>query len=265
MKRLLVVLAVSTVALSACDAQRAYDSTKVGQFAGVVEVRWVGADTFLFVPDEKDPFRFTAPDGKVIQPQPIYTDGGSIPRIFWSVPGYSPWALGPAYVIHDWLFMAHHCQTQGYTATTFEDSARIMAEAIKTLMEAGKVHKDVPLFASVVAAVKTPFAQNIWKSENACDLPPRAYAYGTAGEASAVAKEETAVLQKDLAKIAGEGVATVSAARKRELDDKAMLLRSKVDSTQRLATAVAARAANAPATTTLLRIDVGKMPTRNPQ
>jgi hypothetical protein len=260
MKRLLWVLAVGTVTLSACDGQRAYDGTGVGKFAGAVELRWLGADRFLFVPDENDPLRFTGPDGKVYQPQPIYTDGGSIPRIFWSVPGYSPWALGPAYVIHDWLFMAHHCQTQGYTTTTFEDSARVMAESIKTLMETNKVHKDVRLFWSVVTAVKTSFAENIWKSPNACDLPPKAFAYGTAGEARALLCDKLAAFQKDLDKVQRESsTGTVSAARKQELDGKAALLRRQLDSNQRLVAAIGARPSGAPAATTLLKFDVKQM------
>jgi hypothetical protein len=263
MKRLLVILAVSTVALAGCPGQRAYDSTGVGEFAGAVELRWLGADKFLFVPDENNPLRFTAPDGTVYQPQPIYTDGGSIPRIFWSVPGYSPWALGPAYVIHDWLFMAHHCQTQGYTTTSFDDSARIMAEAIKTLMETNKVHKDVRLFWSVVSAVKTPFAGNIWE-KGECDLPPKVFAYGTAGEASALLRDRLTAFRKDLDKMQRESAGTVSATRKQELEGKAALLRSQLDSTQRLAAAIAARAPSAPAATTLQKFDVEQMPAPNP-
>lgn len=212
MKRVLAVVAVSTVALAGCPAQRAYEKTGVGKFAGAVELRWVGADKFLFVPDEKNRFRFTAPDGRVYQPQPIYTDGGSIPRVFWSVPGYSPWALGPAYVIHDWIFMAHHCKTPGYEATTFEDSHRVMAESIKTLTEERPEYKDATLFWSVVSAVKTRFASTIWE-KGECDLPPRAFAYGTAGEAVALLREKLAALHKDLDKVERGSAATVSTAR----------------------------------------------------
>jgi hypothetical protein len=42
-----------------------------------------------------------------IVPETMYTDGGSVPQILWGIPGLSPWALGPAYIIHDWIFLVH--------------------------------------------------------------------------------------------------------------------------------------------------------------
>lgn len=112
----------------------------------------------------------------------MYTDGGSIPRIFWWVPGYSPWGIGPAYIIHDWLFAAHHCSAAGYEQVHLEDSARILGEAIKTLMETHAVPKDETVFFNVVEAVKSSIAEHIWDS-GGCDLPPDAVVYGTAATA----------------------------------------------------------------------------------
>src|SRR6266851_6434044 len=72
-----------------------------------------------------------------IVPGLMYTDGGSIPRVFWSVPGLSPWAFGPAYIVHDWLFVVHRCHWPAppeVQAITFEQSAQILAEVGKSLV-----------------------------------------------------------------------------------------------------------------------------------
>src|SRR5262249_41845045 len=45
-----------------------------------------------------------------IVPEDMFTTGGSVPRVFCSIPGLSPWGLGPAYIIHDWLFFVHRCK-----------------------------------------------------------------------------------------------------------------------------------------------------------
>lgn len=181
--------------LAGCSAHRAYEHTGVGQFDGVVEIRWLRPDRFLFVPKPDSPLRFKTADGQVLEPKAMYTDGGSIPRIFWSVPGYSPWGIGPAYIIHDWIFMAHHCGTAGYEQVDFEDSARILGESIKSLMEANIVPKDEAVFFNVVAAVKSPIAKRIWQ-KGECDLPPDAVAYGTAGDAREALLRQAAIMDQ---------------------------------------------------------------------
>jgi hypothetical protein len=100
-----------------------------------------------------------------IVPETMYTDGGSIPRIFWSIPGLSPWALGPAYVIHDWLFLVHRCHRPAppeVAAITFEQSAQILAEVGKALVDAGLI-KDNKL-EEIVWAIRTKYARDIWDS-----------------------------------------------------------------------------------------------------
>jgi hypothetical protein len=81
---------------------------------------------------------FMAASGKWIVPEDIFTDGGSIPRIFWSIPGLSPCGLGLAYVIHDYLFVVHRCGWAAppeVTQITFEQSVEILAEVGKALIE----------------------------------------------------------------------------------------------------------------------------------
>lgn len=65
------------------------------------------------------------------------TDGGSIPGILHGNMKYSPWGYGLGYIIHDWLFVAHKCEYQPGDDVIFADSARVLGEAIKTLMETG--------------------------------------------------------------------------------------------------------------------------------
>jgi hypothetical protein len=101
----------------------------------------------------------------------MYTDGGSIPRLLWSVPGFSPWGYGPAYIVHDWLFAAKHCADPAYAWVTFDDSARALGESIKTLMEQDIARKSPELLYLIVEAVKTPIAHDLWE-HGACMVPP---------------------------------------------------------------------------------------------
>src|SRR5690606_5142581 len=101
-------------------------------------------------------------DGRQLVPQRMVTDGGSIPRLFWSIPGYSPWGFGPAFIIHDWVFQAHHCNSPDEAWVTFPDSARILGEGIKYLMVAGHAPEDPTTFSAIVSAVGSPIAKNLW-------------------------------------------------------------------------------------------------------
>ncbi len=77
--------------------------------SGTLLIQWVDGQNFIYVPDPHDPLRFRSRDSRDVVPKRMYTDGGSIPRLFWSVKGFSPWGYGPAYVLHDWLFHEHRC------------------------------------------------------------------------------------------------------------------------------------------------------------
>ncbi len=81
-----------------------------GTLSGKLVVQWVAENRFIYRPDAADPLRFRRPNGQEIVPQEIFTDGGSIPPVFWSLPGFSPWGYGPAYIVHDWLFQQHRCR-----------------------------------------------------------------------------------------------------------------------------------------------------------
>ena len=149
-----------------------------GFLKGHVLIRWYSQDKFIFIPDEKNPFSFRPSffrGSHDIVPGLMYTDGGSVPQVLWGIPGLSPWALGPAYVIHDWIFLVHRCNLPAppeVKAITFQQSAQILAEVGKSLVEANLI-KDNKL-EEIVWAVRTKYAESLWNqppTENDCKPP----------------------------------------------------------------------------------------------
>ena len=72
------------------------------------------------------------------------------------IPGLSPWALGPAYIIHDWIFLVHRCNLPAppeVKAITFPQSAQILAEVGKALVDANLISDD--RLEEIVWAVRT--------------------------------------------------------------------------------------------------------------
>lgn len=159
--RQLVVLMILPLCTSC--AWIAYEKTGKGEFVGDLDVRWDAPDCFIYVPSNTNPLRFTASDKKVITPMKMYTDGGSVPRILWGIPGLSPWGYAPAYIVHDWLFEAHHQDNPDYRDITFDRSAELLAEGIKTLMEnRTDVPRNETILWAIYEAVKTPIAKSLW-------------------------------------------------------------------------------------------------------
>lgn len=249
-------MVLSALMLAGCFAHHAYENSSTGRFEGVVDIRWLKPDRFLYVPNRTNPLRFTTTDGRLFEPKPMYTDGGSVPRLLWSVPGYSPWGMGPAYIIHDWLFMAHHCSTPDYDQVSFDESARVMGVAIKTLMENDIVPKDETLFYNVVEAVRSPLAKRIWDKGD-CNLPSDEIAYGTAGSAREILHVQ-AVMLDQRAKAAEEqlkgGPALESTA---EAEAAAKSFRRRADEARRVAEAAERRDPQAPASDLLFQLDLG--------
>lgn len=136
-----------------------------GILKGRVVVQWAREDKFIYL-KTSNPLSFKPSFlNTPIVPETMYTDGGSVPRIFWSIPGLSPWGLGPAYVIHDWLFEVHRCHRNAppeVAAITFEQSAQVLAEVGKSLVDAGLI--DNNKLEEIVWAIRTRYARNIWDS-----------------------------------------------------------------------------------------------------
>jgi hypothetical protein len=164
-----------------------YPKAPVGRFDGALLVMWVGEGDgtlgdgrFVFVPAETPlTFTRTLPDGRaqVIQPEMMYTDGGSIPALAQAFHGFSPWGYAPAYMVHDWLFAAHKCLNDGLATpaeqavagVSFQDSAQIAAEAIKTLIAAGKVAPNDVAPEVISNTVARPVTRQYWNAKGACE------------------------------------------------------------------------------------------------
>jgi hypothetical protein len=163
-QRYLVPVLFITAALGGCATWINYGN---GVLQGRTVIQWVAEDKFIYL-KTSNPLSFQPSFLNVpIVPDTMYTDGGSIPRIFWSIPGLSPWGLGPAYVIHDWLFAVHRCNRPAppeVKAITFEQSAQILAEVGKSLVEAKLIEHNK--LDEIVWAIQTRYARDIW------DRPP---------------------------------------------------------------------------------------------
>jgi hypothetical protein len=124
-----------------------YESVGTGTFFGQATVVWQDMDLFLFPAGAGALSFHTSAKGpkanRVIQPRRMWTDGGSIPLILRGFSRkLSPWSYGPAFITHDWLFVAHRCGIAPDTDFTLEDAALVMAEGQKTLMEVGYTRSD---------------------------------------------------------------------------------------------------------------------------
>lgn len=167
-----IPLAFTLCALLASCGSVFYARTPTGKFEGKLYVEWIAPNQFVYRPDVISPLSYTTSAGRKIVPQLMYTDGGSIPRLFWSAPGLGPWDFAPGYIIHDWLFQQHHCKIEDWESYDFPISARILAEALKTQMEKAKQSEPSIVYA-VYEAVNSPVAEGLWKKDG-CLLPAAA-------------------------------------------------------------------------------------------
>jgi hypothetical protein len=178
---------LATLLLTACGTW-IHDDIPDGDLGGTVSVDWTSEDLFVYRPG-KDPLwfkpSFLMNTNQRIQPTAVVTDGGSIPRFFWNIPGLSPWALGPAYVIHDYIFTVHRCGWNDAadavaSQITFDQSALVLAEIGKALLDRKLVQHDA--LDAIVWGVRTQYARNLWNtplSGKQCERPKaRAFVKG---------------------------------------------------------------------------------------
>lgn len=202
-----------TLAVAACGHVD-YAGTRPGEFEGNLFVMWVGeggssgAGKFLFVPDPNDPLTFIWTNDKgterVVRPEMMYTDGGSVPRFFQVFKGFSPWGYAPAYMIHDWLYVARHCNRDGRANEAekemadigFQESARIMAAAMITLRDTGRVRRDDLAMTVISDAVAGPIAQAVWDRDGECDDPRVDKVHRDAADAAMPGSSKAASLRR---------------------------------------------------------------------
>lgn len=139
-----------------------YRATPAGKFLNVDKLflRWAKPDWFEYIPDPQSPLSFVRSTGETITPGRMFTDGGSIPRWFWSNKNLSPWVYVPAYLIHDWEFDRHR---QKASTKSFDAVRDTLAEGLKTLMEEGLAPRDEKTFRSIYAGVSSFVAMKLWE------------------------------------------------------------------------------------------------------
>lgn len=176
------------VGLTACGRVD-YKGATPGEFSGSLFVMWVGEGgatgdgKFVFVPNPNNRLTFTWTNGqgreRVIQPEMMYTDGGSIPKIGQIFNGFGPWGYAPAYMIHDWLYVAQHCNLDGAPTAaeakvadmSFRESADILAASINALVESGRVKPNDIAGRTISGAVAGPVARDLWNRKGVCPVP----------------------------------------------------------------------------------------------
>jgi hypothetical protein len=118
----------ASVVLTGCSAVATYQKApSTGRFSGEPRMVAIAPDTFFFFqPDNAPSFTFTTHKKEdlalsnkrgrgeyrkanwTIRPEEMITNGASVPRKLWYVPGFAAFDFIRAALIHDWLFEAHH-------------------------------------------------------------------------------------------------------------------------------------------------------------
>ncbi len=156
--------------------ERFINSLNIGAFTGRFYLSWSGPNHFMYHPDAADPFTYHRKDanGAVVEqitPKAMTTDGASIPRLVWPIPGFSPWDYGPAHIIHDWEFQAHD---DGLTDKSFEEVNLTFAEAMLTLMRVGyletaKPRENLDALYTIFSFVNSSLGRKVWDDNDNAD------------------------------------------------------------------------------------------------
>lgn len=147
-----------------------FDNYQAGEFSHIENINlfWRAPDWFEYTPSALQEFRFRSHAGDIVTPGSMFTDGGSIPRVFWITKNLSPWGYLPAFLLHDWQFDQHH---SGTSAATFESVRDLMMEAVKTLMVSGVCPLSELDFNLIYHGINSAFARDIWNSTPGVTLP----------------------------------------------------------------------------------------------
>lgn len=174
-----------------------FENAPEGEFKGRALVVWVGPGEqggvslgdgeFVYVPATGQELTFVRNSGanaskgnETIRPGAFYTDGGSVPRAVQGIEGFNAWAFGPAYIIHDWLFVVRKCindknpwgLNSPIVNMDFQESADIMAETIKTVTQQYRLNESTGRAGGLISSVTAgPFSYRLWTEENACKNP----------------------------------------------------------------------------------------------
>ncbi|MBY5426997.1 hypothetical protein [Rhizobium leguminosarum] len=147
-----------------------FDDYRTGQFSNLdrIDLRWCAPDWFEYIPNEDAHFYFTKPNAEQVSPGRLFTDGGSIPKLFTFAKNLSPWGYLPAFLLHDWQFDLHH---SGASGESFESVRDTMMEALKTLMVMGTFPRSELDFNLIYVGINSSIARDVWNSAPGLTLP----------------------------------------------------------------------------------------------
>ncbi len=154
-------------------ANNFYNNVECGSYTTYCNaVSLPGQDNFEFIQNKNLPyFSYVTSAGRAITPNSMSFNGGSIPNFLRVFKTLSPTFYISAYLIHDWLFKCHQENLGVDQDFSFQDTAKILAEGIKTLMEKGyykpdgnleKLEKNEDALYLIYLAVRSPIAKLIW-------------------------------------------------------------------------------------------------------
>lgn len=146
-----------------------------GTFENVenISLRWVSGDSaklrlLEYTPDPAAPFAFITSNGRRIAPGQFLTDGGTVPDLATLVSGIDRYGYLPAYLVHDWEYVLHHCN-QLPPEVTQEEADRALLEALKTMMTCGLISESRKDFWAIETALAN-FAARYWEADTPCSL-----------------------------------------------------------------------------------------------
>lgn len=177
-KRLRALLRVSPNIPQALGIIAPRQTWRIGQLLNVDSIRlsWAEPDIFRFIPRNTAPFAFKRASGETIVPRTFFTDGGSIPMLVRGLdPQLSPWAYGPAYLLHDWLYEVHHAAdfTGAQSPRSFEDVRDVLLEAVNTLCAMKRCVCSDATFNLLFIAINSGVARKVWAAKPLANpIPP---------------------------------------------------------------------------------------------
>jgi Protein of unknown function (DUF1353) len=184
--RMLTALAFAATLAGCASILARAPSLKGGELSGKLALAWEDGYNFVAYPVAGDPLTYKLPAGHrlasllgEIKPELMFTDGGSIPRTFWSFRGLSPWEYGPAFILHDWIFSRHYCGKDTYPVT-LDEANDILLDAMilldkQVMKKHGKrPHNDGEVRQLIDAAV-TGFSAEAWNKGKCPKTPPDLY------------------------------------------------------------------------------------------
>lgn len=105
-------------------------SVSKGVFRGEFSLKYISNNFYQYVPEEKDPLTYVSSRQEVfVLDEKMDTDLASVPRVFWSIPGFAPDTYARPAIVHDWLFEQHH---RGNELVTFHRANELLEEMIVT-------------------------------------------------------------------------------------------------------------------------------------